>query len=116
MNRITPERALAAYEAKGLRPMQFIWTDRINDQRCACGLSAVYAHEYGAYNRLDSCDDKVQLLHMATGLPVSYLRGFINGFDNEFCGAGWMVGSFKLGYTDGKACWAAVKHLVPANE
>ena len=102
IQRVLPERVLAAYQKTGMTPIFGVsytpWA--IPNQRSADAITAV------------ATADKGTLWHSIEGLDFDYLDGFLEGFDGQVLAPRCHTTStdlLLLGYKDGQDCRSAVK-------
>ena len=98
--RISPEEVVAAYEAKGLTPIQGETLDLLD--KCACGIGALYAREQR--------EIAWPMIWAESIYSADYAEGFACGFDNY---APMELGDrYQQGHADGRAAWDAVRGMV----
>jgi hypothetical protein len=99
IDRITPDMVKAAYEKTGLKPAR---SGCLIGKTMACG-AGVIAYQAMVAAGEQPADSEVVRRKAEELCGEAYIRAFISGFD------GWeRCGENQTGFTDGRACAAAV--------
>lgn len=110
MKRITPEQVVEAYRKTGLKPVRERWVAWSGGECVVCGLSAVAIAAGNEAKEIEQRTIKTRCIGEMLGLPIEYVGGFADGFDDESVSESRLRDSeeFIAGHADGIAAREAV--------